>query len=225
MNLLLSSDVALVTARSFHPRGRPGGSVLRCRFKSLELRTFRSAAQPYRKWTSFGGGYGDSNAMGFAVSLGFALIMFSASVWAVEKALNDQPFAIFKRRILKFIAQRGIFAGNRIYHDSAKIKCSSTGCAWCQLSWCRPSFSHPISPTMPMSAMSAIQAKGSLRTVYFAILISHTILAAVIVPLVLRTLYLALKNRFDDHRRWARWTLPLWFYVSVTGVVIYEMLY
>jgi len=69
------------------------------------------------------------------------------------------------------------------------------------------------------------QGVGLLRTVYFSILISHTILAAVIVPLILRTLYLAVSGRFDDHRRWARWTLPLWFYVSVTGVVIYEMLY
>jgi len=67
--------------------------------------------------------------------------------------------------------------------------------------------------------------QGIMRTVYFTILISHTILAIVIVPLVLRTLYLAINSRFDDHRRWARWTLPLWFYVSVTGVVIYEMLY
>lgn len=67
--------------------------------------------------------------------------------------------------------------------------------------------------------------QGPLRTIYFAILISHTILAITTVPLVLRTLYLAVHNRFDDHRRWARWTLPIWFYVSVTGVVIYEMLY
>ena len=66
---------------------------------------------------------------------------------------------------------------------------------------------------------------GVLRTVYFTLLTSHTLLAAVIVPLILRTLYLALKGRFQDHRRWARWTLPLWFYVSVTGVIIYEMLY
>src|SRR5438309_4736661 len=66
---------------------------------------------------------------------------------------------------------------------------------------------------------------GTLRVLYFSILLSHTVLAAVIVPLVLRTLYLAVKCRYEDHRRWARWTLPLWFYVSVTGVVIYEMLY
>lgn len=67
--------------------------------------------------------------------------------------------------------------------------------------------------------------QGWIRPIYFLILISHTILAALIVPLVLRTLFLALKNRYEDHKRWARWTWPLWMYVSVTGVVIYLMLY
>jgi uncharacterized membrane protein YozB (DUF420 family) len=66
---------------------------------------------------------------------------------------------------------------------------------------------------------------GTLRTVYFAILISHTVLAAAIVPLVLLTLRRGLRGRFDAHRRLARITLPLWGYVSVTGVVIYWMLY
>lgn len=69
------------------------------------------------------------------------------------------------------------------------------------------------------------QGTGWVRPLYFAILITHTILAAVIVPLVLRTLYLALRNRFDAHKRIARWTLPIWLYVSVTGVVVYWMLY
>ncbi len=69
------------------------------------------------------------------------------------------------------------------------------------------------------------QGVGGMRTLYFAILISHSILATLIVPMILRTFYLALKLRFVDHRRWARWTLPLWMYVSVTGVVIYRMLY
>ena len=69
------------------------------------------------------------------------------------------------------------------------------------------------------------KGQGAIRAVYFTILTSHTILAILIVPLVLRTLYLALKARFADHRRWARWTLPLWLYVSITGVVIYELLY
>ena len=66
---------------------------------------------------------------------------------------------------------------------------------------------------------------GWVRTVYFSILISHTILAVVIVPLVLRTVYLASKRRYAEHKAIARWTLPLWLYVSVTGVVVYWMLY
>ncbi len=66
---------------------------------------------------------------------------------------------------------------------------------------------------------------GRIRTAYLTLLGSHTILAVVIVPLVLTTLYRALKNRFDLHRRIAVWTLPLWIYVSVTGVVVYWMLY
>jgi putative membrane protein len=67
--------------------------------------------------------------------------------------------------------------------------------------------------------------QGWVRPVYFAILISHTILAAVIVPLALTTLGFALKGTFQKHKRIARWTLPVWLYVSVTGVVIYLMLY
>jgi putative membrane protein len=67
--------------------------------------------------------------------------------------------------------------------------------------------------------------QGSIRIVYFIILISHTILATVIVPLVLITLYRALRAQWSRHRQLARWTLPLWFYVSVTGVMIYVLLY
>ena len=66
---------------------------------------------------------------------------------------------------------------------------------------------------------------GWIRTVYFAVLIPHVILAAAIVPLILITVSRALSSRFDKHRRIARWTLPLWLYVSVTGVVVYLMLY
>ena len=69
------------------------------------------------------------------------------------------------------------------------------------------------------------QGQGWWRPVYFTILISHTSLAVVIVPLVLITLARALRQRFDRHRAIARWTYPLWLYVSVTGVVIYVMLY
>jgi uncharacterized membrane protein YozB (DUF420 family) len=66
---------------------------------------------------------------------------------------------------------------------------------------------------------------GWVRPLYFAILLSHTILAIVIVPMVLVTLIRALRARYSLHRIIARWTFPLWMYVSITGVVIYLMLY
>jgi uncharacterized membrane protein YozB (DUF420 family) len=66
---------------------------------------------------------------------------------------------------------------------------------------------------------------GWIRTVYFAVLIPHVILAAAIVPLVAITVSRALSKRFDRHRVIARWTLPLWMYVSITGVMVYVMLY
>ena len=69
------------------------------------------------------------------------------------------------------------------------------------------------------------KGRGLSRPIYFSILISHTLLAAAIVPLVIITLSRALRERFDRHRAIARWTYPLWLYVSVTGVVIYFMLY
>jgi len=67
--------------------------------------------------------------------------------------------------------------------------------------------------------------QGVIRKVYFIILITHTAMAIVVVPLVLRTLWLAWKERFEVHRRMARWTLPIWIYVSLTGVIVYLMLY
>jgi uncharacterized membrane protein YozB (DUF420 family) len=69
------------------------------------------------------------------------------------------------------------------------------------------------------------QGHGWSRPVYFTILISHTILAAAVVPLVIITLSRALRERFDRHRLIARWTYPIWLYVSVTGVIVYVMLY
>jgi uncharacterized membrane protein YozB (DUF420 family) len=69
------------------------------------------------------------------------------------------------------------------------------------------------------------RGQGGVRLLYFTILISHTILAVVIVPLALVTLFRAWKADFSRHVRIARWTLPIWFYVSVTGVIIYVMLY
>jgi len=67
--------------------------------------------------------------------------------------------------------------------------------------------------------------QGPIRVVYFAILISHVVLAAAILPLSIVTLRRGLAARYDRHVRIARWTLPIWLYVSVTGVVVYLMLY
>lgn len=69
------------------------------------------------------------------------------------------------------------------------------------------------------------QGQGWIRPVYFTLLTSHTVLAIVIVPMILITLHRAWLARFDKHRLIARWTLPLWFYVSVTGVVVYFLVY
>ena len=67
--------------------------------------------------------------------------------------------------------------------------------------------------------------EGSIRTVYFTVLITHAVLAVVIVPLVVITVMRALRDQFDRHVAIARWTLPIWIYVSISGVVVYWMLY
>ncbi len=67
--------------------------------------------------------------------------------------------------------------------------------------------------------------RGSIRAVYFGILITHIVLAATIPPLAGVTLWRAYRRRFDRHMKIARWTLPIWLYVSITGIVVYLMLY
>jgi putative membrane protein len=67
--------------------------------------------------------------------------------------------------------------------------------------------------------------QGWIRGVYFSLLLSHTVLAAIVAPMVLRTAFLAFKGRFQNHVRIARWTFPVWAYVSITGVLVYWMLY
>jgi uncharacterized membrane protein YozB (DUF420 family) len=69
------------------------------------------------------------------------------------------------------------------------------------------------------------QGQGLMRTIYFAILISHVILAAIVPVLAIMTLWRAFQERFDKHRKIAKITLPIWLYVSVTGVIVYLMLY
>jgi putative membrane protein len=76
-----------------------------------------------------------------------------------------------------------------------------------------------------LTGTHAFPGSGAFRTFYLAVLASHTVLAAAAGPLILRTLFLAFRERFPAHRRVARATLPIWLYVSVTGVAVYLMLY
>ena len=76
-----------------------------------------------------------------------------------------------------------------------------------------------------MHGTRAFEGAGAWRGVYFLVLVPHMILAVAVVPLVLRLLWLAYHERFDAHRALARWTYPIWLYVSVTGVIVYAMLY
>ncbi len=71
----------------------------------------------------------------------------------------------------------------------------------------------------------SIGADGAIRAVYLVMLLTHVLLAMAIVPLVLRVFYLAIKGRYESHKRWARWTYPIWLYVSVTGVLVYFSIY
>ena len=78
---------------------------------------------------------------------------------------------------------------------------------------------------LTVKAVTKFQGQGIARPIYFFILITHIILAVTIVPMILVTLSRALRQRFDRHKKIARWTWPLWMYVSVTGVIVYMMLY
>ncbi len=78
---------------------------------------------------------------------------------------------------------------------------------------------------MAIAGDTRFLGQGPIRIVYFVLLASHVLLAIAVVPLVFRSLYLGLRSKFDRHRNVSRWTLPIWLYVSVTGVVVYLMLY
>lgn len=86
--------------------------------------------------------------------------------------------------------------------------------------------SHKVLKGMAGNAINTtFQGEGIWPWIYYPMLITHVLLAMVIVPLIFRTLYLAIRQRFEDHKAWARWTFPLWYYVSITGVLVYFFLY
>jgi uncharacterized membrane protein YozB (DUF420 family) len=76
-----------------------------------------------------------------------------------------------------------------------------------------------------VTTLTRFHGSGAAKIAYFVLLGTHTVLALVNLPMVLRTFWLARRERWDAHRRLARWTFPIWLYVSVTGVVVYVVLY
>ena len=78
---------------------------------------------------------------------------------------------------------------------------------------------------IPELGVTKFNGTGALKTAYYVMLASHILLAMVNLPMVLRTFWLAHKKRWESHKRWARWTFPIWLYVSVTGVLVYLVLY
>lgn len=86
-------------------------------------------------------------------------------------------------------------------------------------------FFYVLDKILKQGVHTPFEGEGFWRLFYYGMLISHVLLAMVILPLIFRTLYLAVRGRYEEHRRWARVTYPTWYYVSVTGVLIYLFLY
>jgi uncharacterized membrane protein YozB (DUF420 family) len=135
--------------------------------------------------------------------------MFASSLPALNAALNSLS-AVFLLAGFLFIKSR---------NQSAHRACMLTAFGCSILFLISYLIYHYQVGSVPF------RGQGWIRPVYFAILLTHTILATAVVPLALITLTRALRERFDAHRRIARWTFPIWLYVSVTGVVVYWMLY
>ena len=117
--------------------------------------------------------------------------------------------------VLLFLGYRQIKAGNRVLHKKLMISAAITSVLFLA--------SYLVYHWQVGSVK--FHGEGWSRVVYFAILISHTILAAAVPPLVIVTLWRGLKGNYDNHKKIAKKTLPIWMYVSVTGVIVYLMLY
>lgn len=128
---------------------------------------------------------------------------------SVNAALNATAF------VLLLLGWRAIRRGDRVRHQRLMLAAVTASVF----------FLAGYLTRMALTGTHRFPGEGALRTFYLALLLTHTVLAALAAPLVLRTLFLALRTRFPEHRRVARWTFPVWAYVSVTGVVVYAMLY
>jgi uncharacterized membrane protein YozB (DUF420 family) len=117
--------------------------------------------------------------------------------------------------LLLLAGYRFIRRGQVLAHRNCQVSAVATS-TLCLISYLTYHYYH---------GATRFAGQGLVRPLYFTILTTHTILAVVIVPMILVTLYRATRGDFLRHRRIARWTLPLWLYVSVTGVIVYLMLY
>ncbi len=117
--------------------------------------------------------------------------------------------------VLVFLGWRAIRAGDRARHRALMLAAFSSSVL----------FLAGYLTRIALTGTHAFPGGGALRALYLAVLGSHTLFAALAAPMILRTLFLAVRDRFPDHRRIARVTLPVWLYVSVTGVAVYVMLY
>ncbi len=106
---------------------------------------------------------------------------------------------------------------NKIAHRNCMVGAFSVSCVFL--------ITYVLHKILVQGVHTPFGGEGFWKSFYYGMLISHIILAIVIVPLILVTMTHAIKGRFERHRAWARWTFPLWFYVSVTGVLVYLMLY
>lgn len=134
---------------------------------------------------------------------------------AVNASLNGLS-AVFLAAGLVFIKR-----GNRRAHRNSMLAAFGTSILFlaCYVTY------HTWLAVVLHQGPTRFEQPPWFRPIYLAILLTHTVLAAVIVPLILMTLTRALRERFDRHKKIARWTWPLWMYVSVTGVLIYWLLY
>jgi putative membrane protein len=117
--------------------------------------------------------------------------------------------------VLVFLGWRAIKSGDRVRHRALMLAALASSVL----------FLAGYLTRIALTGTHAFPGGGALRAVYLGVLASHTLFAAVAGPMILRTLFLALRERLPDHRRIARFTLPVWLYVSVTGVAVYVMLY
>ena len=137
------------------------------------------------------------------------IAFLSAVLPAVNAALNATAAALL------FLGWRAIRAGDRDRHERRMLAAFGVSAL----------FLVSYLTRVALTGTHRFPGGGALRTVYLVVLVSHTVLAALVAPMALRTIWLPLRSRFPEHRRIARWTLPIWMYVSVTGVAVYVMLY